>query len=160
MKSNSSSAAAGITNLPGIFPPGTSCRAASGKFYFRRCSPIRMVRGAGWMRACLPNGFWRIVCLCASACNCTNSFGIHPSAEFERSPGDMEQKPKAVILVSGGMDSCVTAAIASTSHRLAFLHASYGQRTERRERAAFEAIADFFAVRERLVVQLDHLKAK
>jgi 7-cyano-7-deazaguanine synthase len=71
----------------------------------------------------------------------------------------MEQKPKAVILVSGGMDSCVTAAMASTSHRLAFLHAGYGQRTERRERAAFEAIADFFGVRERLVVQLDHLKA-
>lgn len=71
----------------------------------------------------------------------------------------MEQKPKAVILVSGGMDSCVTAAMASTSYRLAFLHAGYGQRTERRERAAFEAIADFFGVRERLVVQLGHLKA-
>ena len=71
----------------------------------------------------------------------------------------MEQKPKAVILVSGGMDSCVTAGIASTSHRLALLHAGYGQRTERRERRAFEAIADFFGVRERLVVQLDHLKA-
>ena len=71
----------------------------------------------------------------------------------------MEQKPKAVILVSGGMDSCVTAAMAGTSHRLAFLHAGYGQRTERRERAAFEAIADFFGVRERLVVQLHQLKA-
>lgn len=71
----------------------------------------------------------------------------------------MEQKPKAVILVSGGMDSCVTAALARTSHRVAFLHAGYGQRTERRERAAFEAIADFFGVSERLVVQLDHLKA-
>jgi 7-cyano-7-deazaguanine synthase len=71
----------------------------------------------------------------------------------------MEQKPKAVILVSGGMDSCVTAAMARTSYRLAFLHAGYGQRTERRERIAFEAIADFFGVGERLVVQLGHLKA-
>lgn len=70
----------------------------------------------------------------------------------------MEQKPKAVVLVSGGMDSCVTAAIARTSHQLAFLHVGYGQRTERRERAAFEAIADFFGVRERLVARLDHLK--
>lgn len=70
----------------------------------------------------------------------------------------MEQKPKAIVLVSGGMDSCVTAAIARTSHQLAFLHAGYGQRTERRERSAFEAIADFFGVRERLVVHLDHLK--
>ena len=39
----------------------------------------------------------------------------------------------AVVLVSGGIDSCVTAAIAQRSHRLAFLHANYGQRTERRE---------------------------
>ena len=36
------------------------------------------------------------------------------------------------------------------------MHASYGQRTERRERQAFDEIADFYAVRERLVVQLDH----
>src|SRR5690348_149609 len=70
----------------------------------------------------------------------------------------MAPKPKSVVLVSGGMDSCVTAAIARTSHEVAFLHASYGQRTERRERTAFQAIADFFGVRERLVVQLDHLK--
>jgi 7-cyano-7-deazaguanine synthase len=70
----------------------------------------------------------------------------------------MTEKDKAVVLLSGGMDSCVTAALARTSYRLAFLHAGYGQRTERRERSAFEAIAEFFEVRERLVVQLDHLK--
>jgi 7-cyano-7-deazaguanine synthase len=72
--------------------------------------------------------------------------------------GNMAEKSKAVVLVSGGMDSCVTAAIARTSHQLAFLHVGYGQRTERREREAFQAIADFFGVRERLVVHLDHLK--
>jgi 7-cyano-7-deazaguanine synthase len=71
---------------------------------------------------------------------------------------NMTERPKAVVLLSGGMDSCVTAAIARTSHRLAFLHAGYGQRTERRERESFGAIADFFGVRERLIVQLDHLK--
>src|SRR5689334_18502963 len=71
----------------------------------------------------------------------------------------MTEQPKAVVLVSGGMDSCVTAAIARTSHQLAFLHAGYGQRTERRERAAFQALADFFGVRERLIVHLEHLKA-
>ena len=71
---------------------------------------------------------------------------------------NMPKKSKAVVLVSGGMDSCVTAAIASTSHQLAFLHASYGQRTERRERAAFQTLADFFGVRERLPVRLDQLK--
>jgi 7-cyano-7-deazaguanine synthase len=65
-------------------------------------------------------------------------------------------KDKAVVLVSGGMDSCVTAAIAKQSHAPVFLHASYGQRTERRERRAFEEIADFYEVRERLVVRLDY----
>jgi 7-cyano-7-deazaguanine synthase len=54
------------------------------------------------------------------------------------------------------MDSCVTAAIARETHDLALLHAGYGQRTERRERQAFDEIADFYGARERLVVQLDH----
>ena len=66
-----------------------------------------------------------------------------------------EQQPKAVVLLSGGMDSCVSTAIAHQTHRLALLHASYGQRTERRERRAFEEIADFYGVRERLVVRFD-----
>lgn len=69
----------------------------------------------------------------------------------------MTSKPKAVVLLSGGMDSCVTTAIASEAHSLALLHASYGQRTEQRERRAFEEIADFYGVRERLVVRLDSL---
>jgi 7-cyano-7-deazaguanine synthase len=54
------------------------------------------------------------------------------------------------------MDSCVTAAIARESHDLALVHASYGQRTERRERQAFDEIADFYGVSQRLAVQLDH----
>jgi 7-cyano-7-deazaguanine synthase len=62
---------------------------------------------------------------------------------------------KAVVLLSGGMDSCVTAAIANRSHQLALLHASYGQRTEARERRAFEEIADFYGVRDRLMIRLD-----
>jgi 7-cyano-7-deazaguanine synthase len=69
----------------------------------------------------------------------------------------MESGPKAVVLLSGGMDSCVTAAIANLTHRLAALHVSYGQRTEGRERRSFEAIADFYNVRERLVLRLDAL---
>src|SRR4029077_20508930 len=67
----------------------------------------------------------------------------------------MDEKPKAVVLLSGGMDSCVTAAIANQTHGLALLHASYGQRTERRERRAFDEVADFYGVRERLVVRFD-----
>lgn len=69
---------------------------------------------------------------------------------------NMAEKSKAVVLLSGGMDSCVTAAIAHQAHALALVHASYRQRTERRERQAFEQIADFYRVRERLVVRLEH----
>ncbi len=68
----------------------------------------------------------------------------------------MSGQPKAVVLLSGGMDSCVAAAMARQTHDLAVLHASYGQRTERRERQAFDEIADFYSVSERLVVRLDH----
>jgi 7-cyano-7-deazaguanine synthase len=69
----------------------------------------------------------------------------------------MAEKPKAIVLLSGGMDSCVTAAIANQTHQLALLHVSYGQRTERRERRCFEEIADFYGARDRLVVRLDSL---
>jgi 7-cyano-7-deazaguanine synthase len=69
----------------------------------------------------------------------------------------MSDKPKSVVLLSGGMDSCVSTAIANRTHRLALLHASYGQRTEPRERRAFDEIADFYGVRERLVVRFDAL---
>lgn len=68
----------------------------------------------------------------------------------------MTEKPKAVVLLSGGMDSCVTAAIAAQEHRLALVHTSYGQRTERRERLAFEQIAQFYGVRDRLAARLEH----
>jgi len=74
----------------------------------------------------------------------------------------MTDSRKAVVLLSGGMDSCVTATIALEKHgneNLALLHASYGQRTEKRERRAFEEIADWLEVRKRLVVQLDHFRA-
>jgi 7-cyano-7-deazaguanine synthase len=70
----------------------------------------------------------------------------------------MTEKPKAVVLLSGGMDSCVTAAIANQSHRLALLHASYGQLTEARERRAFDEIAEFYSVNERLVIRLDSFR--
>jgi 7-cyano-7-deazaguanine synthase len=63
----------------------------------------------------------------------------------------------AVVCVSGGMDSCVTAALAARDHRLAFLHANYGQRTESRELACFHALADHFAVEARLVVSFPAL---
>ncbi len=64
----------------------------------------------------------------------------------------------AVCLVSGGMDSCVTAAIAKRENdALAFLHVSYGQKTEARERKAFNDIADFYGVEKRLDVSIEYL---
>jgi len=65
---------------------------------------------------------------------------------------------RAIVLVSGGMDSCVTAAIARVeAHELAFLHISYGQLTERRESKAFTDIADHYGVDKRLDVSIEHL---
>ena len=63
----------------------------------------------------------------------------------------------AVVALSGGMDSCVSAAIANEKYQLAFAHINYGQRTEKRELKAFNDIADFFNVTERLVVDYTHL---
>jgi len=64
----------------------------------------------------------------------------------------------AVCLVSGGMDSTVSAAIAATKYDVAFLHISYGQRTQRRELKAFRQIADFYNVKKRLEITLSHFK--
>lgn len=84
--------------------------------------------------------------------------GTEDNAYEITAPEDEAQSSLAVCLVSGGMDSCVTAAIAQTENeRLAFLHVSYGQRTEDRERRAFEQLADHFAVAFRLAVSLDYL---
>jgi 7-cyano-7-deazaguanine synthase len=64
----------------------------------------------------------------------------------------------AVVLLSGGMDSCVTAAIARQTCELALLHVSYGQRTADRERRAFFDIAAHYGVKLTLVTSLDPLK--
>ena len=70
----------------------------------------------------------------------------------------MSKNNFAICLVSGGMDSCVTAAIAkSENENVAFLHISYGQRTEKRERKAFNDIADFYKVEKRLEVSIEYL---
>ncbi|MCW8813132.1 MAG: 7-cyano-7-deazaguanine synthase QueC [Ignavibacteriaceae bacterium] len=68
-----------------------------------------------------------------------------------------KNKDLAVVAVSGGMDSCVTAAIANQNYKLAFAHINYRQRTEKRELRAFNEIADFFNVKERLVIDYTHL---
>ncbi len=68
----------------------------------------------------------------------------------------MIKKELAVVAVSGGMDSCVTAAIANKKFDLAFAHINYGQRTEKRELKAFNDIADFFNIKKRLIIDFTH----
>jgi 7-cyano-7-deazaguanine synthase len=84
--------------------------------------------------------------------------GSEELVETEIVENEIEETSLAVCLVSGGMDSCVTAAIANNENdELAFLHVSYGQRTESRERESFERIADHYRVKARLVVSLEQL---
>jgi 7-cyano-7-deazaguanine synthase len=67
--------------------------------------------------------------------------------------------PRAVVLLSGGMDSCVCAALAVHESRVAAVHISYGQRTEARERQSFESICDRLEIRDRLVTRNEALRA-
>jgi 7-cyano-7-deazaguanine synthase len=62
-------------------------------------------------------------------------------------------KPRAIVLLSGGMDSCVCAAVAARDYDAAALHVSYGQRTEQRERDSFERICDRLGIDNRMVVR-------
>ncbi len=64
---------------------------------------------------------------------------------------------RSVVLLSGGMDSCVCASLAARDTEAAALHVSYGQRTEARERRAFDAICDRLGIARRLVVRNDVL---
>ena len=57
------------------------------------------------------------------------------------------------------MDSCVCAALAVREYEAAAVHVSYGQRTEGRERRAFDGICDRLGIRERLVVRNEALRA-
>jgi 7-cyano-7-deazaguanine synthase len=70
----------------------------------------------------------------------------------------MPEKGIAICLVSGGMDSGVTAAIANQRYETAFLHIRYGQRTEEREYQSFKALADYYQVKKRLTVDISYLK--
>jgi 7-cyano-7-deazaguanine synthase len=71
----------------------------------------------------------------------------------------VREETRAVVLLSGGMDSCVCAALAARDHDAAAVHVSYGQRTEERERRSFEGICDRLGIRDRLIVRNDSLRA-
>ena len=68
------------------------------------------------------------------------------------------ERPLAVVLASGGMDSCVAAAWAAQRFRLAMLHVNYGQRTEAKELACFRRLAEHFRADRTLVAEARYLK--
>lgn len=78
--------------------------------------------------------------MCAFNYNSTNISGNHKQGVFNN------VKDVAIVLVSGGMDSCVTVGIANAQYQLALLHVNYGQRTETRELKAFHDIAAYYKV--------------
>ena len=69
------------------------------------------------------------------------------------------KQTRAVVLLSGGMDSCVCAALAVRNHEAAAVHISYGQRTEERERQSFLAICQRLTIRDKLMVRNEALRA-
>lgn len=70
----------------------------------------------------------------------------------------MCRRDLAIVLVSGGMDSCVTAGIAGLDNSLAFLHVNYGQKTEDKEKKAFNDLCDHFKPAKKLMVDISYLK--
>ncbi len=66
---------------------------------------------------------------------------------------------KAIVLASGGLDSCVTIAYAiKDGYDVSLLHINYGQRTQKREDKAFDDIADFYNIKNKMTVNIDYLK--
>src|SRR5438034_6947866 len=83
------------------------------------------------------------------------------SGSMIQSPDDsmiQSHRSRAVVLLSGGMDSCVCASLAARDHDAAALHISYGQRTEQRERESFLRICDRLGIRDQLVVRNEALR--
>ena len=71
---------------------------------------------------------------------------------------DGPARVKAVVLLSGGMDSCVCAALAARDYDAAAMHVMYGQRTEERERRAFEAVCERLGIERRMVIRNEALR--
>jgi 7-cyano-7-deazaguanine synthase len=68
-------------------------------------------------------------------------------------------RSRAVVLLSGGMDSCVCAALAARDYEAAAVHISYGQRTEKREQQSFLAICERLKIHDKLIVRNEALRA-
>ena len=66
---------------------------------------------------------------------------------------------KAIVLASGGLDSCVTIACAvNDGYDVSLLHINYGQRTQKREDKAFDDIAAYYTIKNKMTVDIHYLK--
>jgi 7-cyano-7-deazaguanine synthase len=91
-----------------------------------------------------------------------NAFRFQSTFENQQStffPMTLSNKTRAVVLLSGGMDSSVCAALAMRDHDAAAVHISYGQRTEERERQSFLAICQRLKIHDKLMVRNEALRA-
>ena len=79
-----------------------------------------------------------------------------PSAHMAQPlPTSDSARPKAVVCLSGGMDSAVCAAIAAQDYEVYALHFSYGQRTEQKELASARAIGEALRIHTLLPLRTD-----
>lgn len=67
----------------------------------------------------------------------------------------LSARPRAVVSLSGGMDSAVCLALAARDYDVYALHFGYGQRTEKRELASARAVAEHFGVQQFLPLKLE-----
>jgi 7-cyano-7-deazaguanine synthase len=91
---------------------------------------------------------------------------MHPRLDFQSTITSQQsffmpnlKQSRAVVLLSGGMDSCVCAVLAARDYEAAAVHISYGQRTEERERQSFLAICQRLKIRDKLMVRNEALRA-
>jgi 7-cyano-7-deazaguanine synthase len=67
----------------------------------------------------------------------------------------LSPRPKAIVCLSGGMDSAVCAAIAAQDFDTYAVHFSYGQRTELKELASARTTAEALGLRQLLPLRID-----
>jgi 7-cyano-7-deazaguanine synthase len=68
------------------------------------------------------------------------------------------KKRNAIVVVSGGINSCLTSALVADKYNPFFLHVSYGQKVEKRELKAFKDLATYFKIKKRLTASVKYLK--
>lgn len=73
--------------------------------------------------------------------------------------GNASGKTRAIVSLSGGMDSCVCAALAARDYEACAIHFSYGQRTEARELQSARAVAAALGIEQFLHLRLDLFRA-